>query len=152
VIRRWSPWLVLGVVVVAAIVVLVVRSQPSDSATSRAHRLERELACPVCTGESVAESNAPEARAIRDDIADRIRQGQSDEEIRAAYTRVYGERILLNPGNGGLAVVAWGIPVVVVIVGAAGIALALRRWSRQPRLEASADDEVLVARARSNDE
>jgi cytochrome c-type biogenesis protein CcmH len=149
--RRWLPWLALGVIVVVAIVVLVVRSQPSDSAASRAHRLERELACPVCTGESVAESNAPESRAIRDDIADRIRQGQSDTQIRAAYTRVYGERILLNPSNGGLAFVAWGIPVVVVIVGVAGIAVALRRWSRQPRLEASADDEVVVARARSRD-
>jgi cytochrome c-type biogenesis protein CcmH len=150
-VRRRLPWLALGAVVLVSIAVLVVRSQPSDSATSRAHRLERELACPVCTGESVAESNAPEARAIRDDISDRIRRGQSDAEIRAAYTRVYGERILLNPANDGLAVLAWGIPVVVVIVGAVGIAFALRRWSRQPRLAASADDEVLVARARNHD-
>jgi cytochrome c-type biogenesis protein CcmH len=131
-------------------VVLVVRSQPSDSAEARARRLEKELACPVCTGESVAESNAPEARAIRDDIRDRIDDGQSDADVRAAYTRVYGERVLLNPGDDGFALLAWGIPVAVVTVAAGGLVLALRRWTREPRLHASADDEVVVARARED--
>ena len=74
------------VIVVTALVVLVVRSQPSRLGPKHApRRLERELACPVCTGESVAESNAPEARAIRDDIRDRIDDGQSDGEIVDAY-------------------------------------------------------------------
>jgi cytochrome c-type biogenesis protein CcmH len=146
--RRWLPWIALAIVVVAAIGVLVARSQPSDAPEARARRLEREIACPVCTGESVAESSAPESRAIRADIRDRLAQGESDATIRDAYVRVYGERILLNPGNGGLAVVAWGVPVVAVVVGLAGLAIALRRWSREPRLAATAEDEVLVARAR----
>jgi cytochrome c-type biogenesis protein CcmH len=149
--RRIGPWLALGVIVVAALVVLVVRSQPSHSDEARAHRLERELACPVCSGESVADSNAPEARAIRDDIRDRIDDGQSDGEIVDAYASVYGERIKLNPADNGLALVAWGLPVVAVIAGAAGVAIALRRWSREPRLPASAEDEVLVARAREQE-
>jgi cytochrome c-type biogenesis protein CcmH len=147
--RRWLPWLALGAIVVVALVVLVSRSQPSNSPAARASRLGKEIACPVCTGESVAESNAPEARAIRQDIDDRITSGQSDATIRAAYVRVYGERILLNPGKSGFALIAWGVPVVVFIAAAAGIVLALRRWSREPRLTATDDDEALVARTRS---
>ena len=58
--RWWVPWLGLAVVVVIAVVVLVGRSGPSDAPAARAARLENELACPVCTGESVADSNAPE--------------------------------------------------------------------------------------------
>jgi cytochrome c-type biogenesis protein CcmH len=149
--RRAAPWLALGVIVVTALVVLVVRSQPSHSDEARARRLERELACPVCSGESVADSNVPEARAVREDIRDRIRAGQSDSEIVEAYASVYGEDIKLNPGDDGLALVVWGLPVVAVIAGAAGLGIALRRWSREPRLEASADDEVLVARAREQE-
>src|SRR5262245_56660635 len=130
--RRWGPWVALGLIVVVALSVLVVRSRPSNSDEARARRLEKELACPVCTGESVADSNASESQAIRSDIRDRIRAGQSDAEIRAAYVRVYGQRMLLNPGSDGFGLLAWGIPIVAVIVAAGGLVLALRRWTRQP--------------------
>jgi cytochrome c-type biogenesis protein CcmH len=146
--RRALPWIALGLVVVTALVVLVLRSQPSESAAARASRLERRLACPVCTGETVAESNAPEARAMRDDIRDRIAEGETDDAIVAAYVESYGERIDLNPDDGGLALVAWGLPAVALIAGGAGIAFALWRWNRAPHLQTTDDDEVLVARAR----
>jgi cytochrome c-type biogenesis protein CcmH len=118
------------------------------STEARAQRLERQLACPVCSGESVADSNVPESRAIRADIRERIRAGQSDREIRDAYVRVYTERVLLTPDNGGLGVIAWGVPIVVLLAGTAGIVVALRRWSRTPKLAATPDDEATVARAR----
>src|SRR5262249_43226448 len=141
----------LGVVIVA-VVVLVVGSRPSNSPGSRASRLEHQLACPVCTGESVAESNAPESRAIRAGIVQRIREGQSDQPIRDPYVAVYSDKIRLTPDNGGLGVLAWGIPVVGIILGGAGIVFALRRWSRTPRLAATPDDEAIVARAREAQE
>jgi cytochrome c-type biogenesis protein CcmH len=146
--RKWAPWLVLVVLVAGAVAVLVVRSQPSDSVEARAGRLERELACPVCTGESLAESNAPEARAMRDDMRERMAAGQSDGEIVAAYVRLYGERVKLKPDDGGVAVLAWGLPVVLFVVGGAALVAALVRWSRTPRLEPEPEDERLVARAR----
>jgi cytochrome c-type biogenesis protein CcmH len=146
--RWWVPWLGLAVVVLIAVVVLVDRSGPSRAPSARAARLENELACPVCTGESVADSNAPESRAIRVDIVKRLRAGQNDGEIRDAYVATYGEHVLLTPSNGGLGVVAWGIPVIALVIGAAGIALALRRSSRAPRLAATADDADVVARER----
>jgi cytochrome c-type biogenesis protein CcmH len=146
--RWWAPWLGLAVVLVIATVVLVDRSGPSNAPAARATRLQNELACPVCTGESVADSNAPESRAIRVDIAKRIRAGQTDGEIRNAYVAIYGEHVLLTPSNGGLGVVAWGLPVIAVVIGFAGIVLALRRWSRSLRLAATADDADVVVRER----
>ena len=145
---RRAAWVVLAVVLVAAIVGLVVRSRPSQSVAARAERLEHQLACPVCEGQSVFDSNAPESQNIRADIPRRIRAGQSDAQIRAAYVSIYGDRILLTPANDGLGFFAWGIPVVAIVLGAAGIFLALRRWSRTPRLAATADDEAIVQRAR----
>ena len=68
----WLPWLVL-----AAVVVIAVR-RARRRARGRATRPPRarsgstnELACPVCAGESVADSNSPESRAIRADIVKR---------------------------------------------------------------------------------
>jgi cytochrome c-type biogenesis protein CcmH len=141
----------LVVLLAVALVVLVARSRPTDTPTARAQRLDSELACPVCTGESVAESNSIESRAIRDDVVRRIRAGQPDAQIRAAYVAAYGERILLTPSNGGLGLVAWGLPVFALVVGASAITLALRRWARDPRLSASADDVVVVDRERRPD-
>jgi cytochrome c-type biogenesis protein CcmH len=144
--------LALAAVMVIAVAILVARSGPSHTPAARATRLENQLACPVCTGESVADSNASASRAIRADIVKRIRAGQGDVEIRDAYVATYGEHVLLTPSNGGLGVIAWGLPVVALVIGAGGIVLALRRWSVTPRLAATADDAEVVNRERRRPE
>lgn len=146
-----AAWVALAVVVVVMVVVLFARSGPDNSPRARADRLAHELACPECSGESVADSNSVSARAIRDDIPHRIAQGESDAQIRAAYVSQYGERILLTPSGSGIGVVAWMVPVGALLLGLFGIGFALRRWSRTPRLHASAEDEEIVAHARETE-
>ncbi len=145
---RRLPWLALGAVVLVAVVVLAVRSRPSDATDARAARLERELKCPVCEGQSVADSNSPEARAMRGQIPAKIRAGETDEQIRADFARVYGD-LELTPERAGIGLVAWIVPVGAVLCGLGGIGVALRRWRRTPRLSATAEDEVIVARERA---
>jgi cytochrome c-type biogenesis protein CcmH len=150
--RKLAPWLALVLVVVVAIVVLVVRSRPDNSPAARAIRLEHQLACPVCEGQSVFDSNSPQSQAIRDDIPRRIAVGQSDAEIRAFYVSRYTEKILETPSNSGLGIVAWGVPALAVILGAVAIVFAVRRWSHTPRLSATDEDEDIVRRAREHDD
>ena len=87
---------------------------------------------------------------MRLDIAARIKRGQKDDEIRDAYVAIYGEHVLLTPSNGGLGVIAWGLPVLALVLGASGIAFAIRRGSRTPRLPATAADVALVDRERAH--
>jgi len=147
--RKFWSWCALAIVVLAGVVVLVVRSQPDHSPAARANRLEHELACPVCEGQAVFDSNSSQSQAIRADIPRRIAAGQSDADIRAYYVSKYGERILETPSNSGLGIVAWGVPALAVILGLAGIVLGVRRWSRTPRLTATDADEDIVRRARA---
>jgi cytochrome c-type biogenesis protein CcmH len=149
--RAW-PWVALGALVIVALVVLVVGSQPDNSPAARAQRLQHQLACPECQGESVADSNAVSARAIRDDIPKRIAAGQSDGEIRAAYVRLYQARILLTPSNSGINVFIWLVPILALLLGAIGLGVALWRWSHTPRLDATPEDEAIVAAARAREE
>jgi cytochrome c-type biogenesis protein CcmH len=118
----------------------------------RARDLATELRCPDCEGLSVADSSTSSARAIRADLRRRLVAGETDEEVRRAYVDRYGESILLKPEGSGLGVLVWGLPVVVLVVGAGGLALALARWRREPQLHATAADEALVDEMRRSDQ
>ncbi len=145
--RRWS-WVVLASVVVGVVVWAVWPDGADRTNRVRTRELATELRCPDCEGLSVFDSSTSTARAIRTDIRRRIEAGASDEEIRQSYVDRYGESILLNPEGEGLGVLVWGLPVLVLLVAGAGLALALRRWRAQPAMRSTDADETLVARER----
>ena len=99
----------------------------------------------------MADSAAQSARATRADLATRIRAGESDAHIRRVYVDRYGESVLLKPASNGVGVIVWALPVAALLLGAGALVLALRRWSREPRLEATEADEQLVAKVRGSD-
>lgn len=148
--RRLLPWIALGVLVG---VVLTVAAWPSGDRTAhqRARDLEVELKCPECQGLSVADSDAPTSRAIRADVRRRIAAGQNDEEIRQAYIDRFGTEILLEPEGSGIGLLVWGLPVVVLALGGLGVAFAVSRARREPRLHATPADERLVEGSRGDD-
>ncbi|MEY2567476.1 MAG: cytochrome c-type biosis protein CcmH [Actinomycetota bacterium] len=126
--RRWLPWLALVVVVVVALAVGASGSTGGTSAAARSSRLAKEVRCPTCRGLSAAESDAKAAQAVRAEIRSRVDSGQSDAQIRAYLASRYGDDILLRPQGSGVAGLVWALPVVVLVCGAAGLAVAFRRW------------------------
>jgi cytochrome c-type biogenesis protein CcmH len=144
-VKRFAAIAGAGVVVIA-LAVAWFRPQ-HESLDARAHNLEQHIACPVCVGESVADSNSSASADIRADVQRRMKEGQSDSEILGYYARTYPKQ-MLNPSNDGLGLIAWGLPVVVVILALAGLGFAITRWKREPRLVATDEDEKLVERAR----
>jgi cytochrome c-type biogenesis protein CcmH len=147
--RRYGAWLGLGVVVVVVVAVAAWPRGDSGSVSARTRALAQELRCVDCEGLSVWDSGTDSAKATRHDIAARIRAGESDGQIRRVYVDRYGESVLLKPSSDGVGLLVWALPVVVLVVAAGAIVLALRRWSRQPRLVASEEDEALVRDARA---
>jgi cytochrome c-type biogenesis protein CcmH len=145
---RSAPWIALAVLVVGAIVWAAWPDGGDPTIRERARDLATELRCPDCEGLSVADSSTSSARAIRADLRRRIEAGESDEKIRQAYVDRFGESILLNPEGEGLGVLVWGLPVLVLVLGAGGLFLALRRWRGEPAMHATAADESLVDDAR----
>jgi cytochrome c-type biogenesis protein CcmH len=140
--RAWLPWAGLLAVLAVSLAVVVARGDdpgPQD----RVEALARGLRCPTCQNESVAESRSATADAIRADIARRVEAGESDATIERAYVDRYGEWILLTPPDRGVGLVVWGLPVAVLVVGAAGLAAAVRRGAAARRT-ATPDDEELV--------
>ena len=55
--------------------------------------------CPVCEGQSVAESNAQLARDMRAVIKTKLLEGNTKEEIMDYFVSSYGETILASPAS-----------------------------------------------------
>jgi cytochrome c-type biogenesis protein CcmH len=146
-IRRFLPWVALAAVVTGTLVVGAISGRPDPTPAARAHRISAALRCPVCQGLSVADSPSSTARSIAADVRRRIDEGQSDGEIRQAYVDRFGEWILLQPEGSGFGAVVWALPVAGLVLGGGALALAFRRWRRQPALEPTDDDRALVEQA-----
>lgn len=145
---RLVAWLLLPLVVVGALWVGT-REEAVETPGARADRLAAQVRCPTCRGQSVADSDAVAAEQVRTQIRARIDEGQSDDEIRAALVAAYGDEILLTPPRSGLAGLVWVLPVVALVLAAAGLAVAFLRWRAAGEARrATPDDLAAVERAR----
>ena len=125
VLKSFFVWCV-ALVAVAAIAVALNPHPPTRAA--RIAHLETLVRCPACHDLSVAESNATSAIAVRNEIANKVRSGQSDNKILTSLESVYGTSILLSPPTSGLGVLLWVVPSLgVVVLAASSIRLARRR-------------------------
>jgi cytochrome c-type biogenesis protein CcmH len=67
------------------------------SIEEREAEIARSLRCPVCQNQSLAESNAPLAASMRQQIRDQLGQGRSEQQIRAYFEQRYGAFIRYDP-------------------------------------------------------
>lgn len=110
------------------LVVVLVEAPSTASTQGRIAHLESIVKCPACDDLSVAESDATSSIAVRDDIARRVHEGQSDTKILTSLEATYGTSILLSPSTSGLGLLLWLVPLAAfaaLIV--AGVRLARRR-------------------------
>jgi cytochrome c-type biogenesis protein CcmH len=145
--RRWGAWFAMALILGAALFVGTVSQTGPLTNADRLTNIARTIKCPVCSGESVAESNAQISQEIRKDIGQRIAKGESDQQIRDAYAAQYGEYILLTPSASGVTGLVWVLPVVLLVVALAGLGVAFSRWRVRGEVHASAADRALVADA-----
>jgi len=88
------------------------------------------LRCPVCQGESIQESPAELAKEMRQVVREQLAAGRSSDEVKAYFVSKYGEWILLEPKAHGVNLTVYVVPMVLLLGGAVGILLAVRKWTR----------------------
>jgi len=102
---------------------------------SRVFEIARQLRCPVCVSESVADSNAQIAQQMRQVIQQQLEEGRSEAQIFSYFVNRYGDWIMLDPPKRGIHLVVWVLPVVAGLGGLAVVLVLVRRWmatARQP--------------------
>lgn len=127
----WAAILiVLGLALAVGSGALRTGGDKAPSVYQRTLQLAGEYRCPVCQGESVAASSAPEAVEIKSLLRSWLQQGRSEAEIRSYLVARYGPSILEEPPASGLSIVVWALPCLAVGLGAAALGFGFRRWRR----------------------
>ncbi|MCU0241173.1 MAG: cytochrome c-type biogenesis protein CcmH [Vicinamibacteria bacterium] len=92
-----------------------------------AQELDARLRCPVCQGQSIADSSSPLAADMRRQVRELLTQGFSNEQICAYFERSYGEFVRLDPPLRGVNWLIWTAPIAALLLGAAWLLWAMRR-------------------------
>ena len=105
--------------------------------------IARELRCPVCQAESVADSSSPTSLEMRNIISERLQAGDSRAEIIEYFRTRYGDWILLSPPKRGVHLFVWVVPILAGLLLVTGLVYYLRRWTRNAAQPIQADEAEL---------
>lgn len=132
--------------VVLLIFALAAAVTPALGVTSQ--EIYRETRCPTCNT-PLDISNSPAALDIKEFIAVRVAKGQSEDQILDALVAEFGREVLATPPKSGFDLVAWIVPILLVVVGLGAIPFVTRAWARKragdaPAPEISPEDAALL--------
>jgi cytochrome c-type biogenesis protein CcmH len=93
-------------------------------------RITSELRCLVCQNQTIADSHAPLAVDLRNQVLEQLQQGKSDQQIIDYMTARYGDFVLYRPPLKATTAVLWFGPGLLLLVSLATLFMVLRRRSR----------------------
>jgi cytochrome c-type biogenesis protein CcmH len=93
-------------------------AHPDPVVERRLKDLAEELRCLVCQNQTIADSNAPLALDLRNQIREQVAKGRTDDEIRAYMVARYGDFVLYRPPLKATTVMLWLGPLALLLVGA----------------------------------
>jgi cytochrome c-type biogenesis protein CcmH len=94
--------------------------------------LIREIRCPLCLNESIADSGAPVAADLRREVHRLVAEGKSDDEVKEFLSSRYGDFVLYRPRVSPVTYALWGAPFFLVLLGGFVFWRVLRVRRNQP--------------------
>jgi cytochrome c-type biogenesis protein CcmH len=114
---------------------------PDPALEARARAISEGLRCLVCQNQSIDDSDAPLAKDLRLLVRERLKQGDSDQQVVDFIVARYGEFVLLKPRFSPHTLLLWLATPVVFAAALLLIWLAYRRrlaaTKAEPKLSAS---------------
>ncbi len=95
-----------------------------------------DLMSPACPGRTLLNCTSSQAEQWRELIRQKLAKGESKEQILQYFVDVSGEAILAAPPKKGFALMAWLVPLFVVVNGAVLIIALTRRWTQRRAADA----------------
>ena len=104
----------------------------------------KQLYCPVCENTPLDVCPTQACAQWRDLIRLKLSQGKSEEEIKQYFVENYGARVLNEPPREGLNWLAYIVPPIVILAGAAFLFRAFQRM-KKPVVAAPAQGQEVDA-------
>ena len=101
----------------------------------RFRQLLVQLRCPKCQNQAISDSDAPIAQDMRQQVAEMIRAGRSDEEIVDYFVQRYGDFVSYHPPLTPQTMILWLAPLMAMAGGLLLVVLQIRRARRIARGE-----------------
>ena len=108
--------------------------------------LATELRCLVCQNQTLADSQAPLAVDLRNQIREKMQQGESERDIVGYLVARYGDFVLYRPPFKATTLLLWAGPILLVIAGLATLFFRLARRRTEPKTDLT-DAELARAAA-----
>ncbi len=115
---------------VVAVVAVVLAAAAAAQAAPNPADLEAELVCPTCDT-TLDQSNAPIAQRMKQLIRQHIAAGWTEEQIKADLVDQFGPGVLAEPPKSGFDLLAWLLPLGLLVAGALGVGVIAWGWSRR---------------------
>jgi cytochrome c-type biogenesis protein CcmH len=105
-------------------------AQAETDLDRRVMNLAHELRCLVCQNETLADSQAPLAADLRNQIREQLAAGKSEKDVVDFLVARYGDFVLYRPPLKASTVLLWAGPFLFLAIGA----FALVRFVRRRRI------------------
>ena len=108
---------------------------------ARFNQLTLELRCLVCQNQNLADSDAPLAHDLREEIHGMMMAGKDDDEIKTFLVERYGDFVLYKPPVKGNTLVLWVAPIALLLIGAIVVGVVVRRQAQLTSPDATVSDQ-----------
>lgn len=119
----------------ALLVAVFLTGAPAAAAASPedvANSVALEVMSPYCPGVTLHDCPSSSAREMRSEIAAWAEDGMTKDAILARLEDEFGPSIRAVPSAGGSRLLAWLLPALALVAGAALAAVLARRWAKRP--------------------
>ena len=110
------------------------RSAQNSDLDRRVNHLASELRCLVCQNQTLADSNAPLAVDLRNQIREQLAEGKSERDVVEFLVARYGDFVLYRPPFKASTIALWAGPFVLLALGAWLLRRIVRRRAPAPQL------------------
>ena len=144
--KRWLAAVVFGLTLTGvAHAAIDTYEFANDAERDRFRELTKELRCPKCQNQDIADSNAPIATDLRREIYRMLGEGKDNQQILDFMVARYGDFVLYKPALTSKTAVLWFGPLALLVGGLVVIGVIV---GRRRRTEQVAGSDTLSAEER----